>query len=116
MSKPKLVSSFSEFVNEDHAGEGEPTIDGDLKDEAVELDLDESLLDELVELAGSEEAVENAAKLAYEDLVSKAREEVEVDGEDSPENLAIASLVVKLGELGEIEPADADSFLEKHIK
>lgn len=112
----ELVKGFDEFINEDHAGEGNPQVDGDLEDEAVELDLDESLLDELVELAGSEEAVEIAAKMAYEDLIHEKDKEIEFKDDDSPENLAIAALIVKLGEMDKISAEDAEEFLKKHIK
>ncbi len=84
--------------------------------EADSLDIDTSVLDELVELVGSEEDIEAAASEAYDDL-AKAFEkgEVEVSEEDVPENLAIASLVLKLVEMGSIDPQDADDFIAKHV-
>jgi ATP phosphoribosyltransferase regulatory subunit HisZ len=84
--------------------------------EAESLDIDTSVLDELVELVGSEEDVEDAAASAYDDL-AKAYEkgEVEMSEEDVPENLAIASLVLKLVEMGSIDPQEADDFIAKHV-
>jgi len=110
------VKNFYDFVKEDHQAKLE--IDGDLKDEAAEFDIAEDVLQELVDLAGTEEDVETAAKMAYEDLVSKSPEEFEDCGEDcdEPENLALAALVVKLSEMGKVSSDEADIFLGKHIK
>ena len=84
--------------------------------EADSLDIDTSILDELVEIVGSEEDIEAAASEAYDDL-AKAFEkgEVEISEGDVPENLAIASLVLKLVEMGLIDPQAADEFIAKHI-
>ena len=112
MSKKDLVPSFGEFINEDHKTDVE--IDGDVRDEATEFGIDYEILDELVELVGDEETVETAAKLAYEDLVSKALDTME-DSDDEPECLAFAALVVKLAEMEKLSAEDADAFLEKHM-
>lgn len=84
--------------------------------EAESLDIETSILDELVEIVGSEEDIEAAASEAYDDL-AKAFEkgEVEISEGDVPENLAIASLVLKLVEMGSIDPQAADEFIAKHI-
>lgn len=84
--------------------------------DADSLDIDTSILDELVEIVGSEEDIEEAASEAYDDL-AKAFEkgEVEMSEGDVPENLAIASLVLKLVEMGSIDPQAADEFIAKHI-
>lgn len=81
-----------------------------------QLEIETSILDELVEMVGSEKEVEKAAEKAYDDL-AKAFEkgEVDISEEDVPENLAIASLVLKLVEMGSIDPRDADEFIAKHI-
>lgn len=81
-----------------------------------QLEIETSILDELVEMVGSEKEVEKAAEEAYDDL-AKAFEkgEVDISEEDVPENLAIASLVLKLVEMGSIDPRDADEFIAKHI-
>jgi hypothetical protein len=85
-------------------------------DENVDMDIDTKILDELVELVGSEEDVEEAAKAAFEELSAAAEsEEVEMTEEDVPEKLAIASLVVKLVEMGKLGPEEADSLIEKHL-
>lgn len=80
------------------------------------LEIDTTAIEELIELVGSEEEVEKAAAEAYDDL-EKAFEkgEVEMSEEDVPENLAIASLVLKLIEMGSIDPQEADDFISKHI-
>lgn len=84
--------------------------------EDAALDLDTQMLDELVELVGSEEEVEAAAKEAHDDLVAAFdRNEVEIEEDAVPEKLVIASLILKLVELGKLGPEDADSFIEKHI-
>jgi hypothetical protein len=74
------------------------------------------LLDELVELIGSEEDVEEAAAHAYDDL-EKAFEkgEVEISEDEVPENLAVASLILKLVEMGSLDPRDADDLIAKYI-
>lgn len=89
---------------------------GSNPDEEATLDLDTQILDELVELVGSEEEVEAAAKEAHDDLVAAfERNEVEIDEDSVPEKLAIASLILKLVEMGKLGPEDADSFIEKHV-
>lgn len=83
-------------------------------DENVDLNIDTAILDELVELVGSEEEVEEAAKAAFEDLTAAVdSEEVEMTEEDVPEKLAMAALLVKLVEMGKLDPADADKLMEK---
>lgn len=81
-----------------------------------QLEIETSVLEELVEMVGSEEEVEKAAEQAYDDL-AKAFEkgEVDISEEDVPENLAVAALVLKLVDMGSIDPQDADDFIAKHI-
>lgn len=76
----------------------------------------EELLDELVELVGSEEEVEAAAEEAHNDLIEAfERNEVEVNEDDVPENLAMAALVIKLVQKGQLSAEDADGLIEKHL-
>jgi hypothetical protein len=83
-------------------------------DENVDMNIDTAILDELVELVGSEEEVEEAAKSAFEDLSAAANaDEVEMTEEDVPEKLAMAALLVKLVEMGKLDPADADKLMQK---
>lgn len=83
-------------------------------EENVDLNIDIEILDELVELVGSEEDVEEAAKSAFEDLTAAVEaDEVEMTEEDVPEKLAMAALLVKLVEMGKLDPADADKLIEK---
>jgi hypothetical protein len=83
-------------------------------DENVDMNIDTAVLDELVELVGSEEDVEEAAKAAFQDLTAAAdADEVEMTEEDVPEKLAMAALLVKLVEMGKLDPADADRLIEK---
>lgn len=83
-------------------------------DENVDMNIDTAILDELVELVGSEEDVEEAAKAAFEQLSAAAEsDEVEMTEEDVPEKLAMAALLVKLVEMGKLDPADADQLMEK---
>lgn len=101
MNSGKVITNFSDFTNES-------------EDSNIEMDV--SILDSLVELVGSEECVEECAKEAFEDLKeSFEKNEVEITGEDPAENLAIASLVVKLVENGKLGPEDADKFIEENI-
>lgn len=89
---------------------------GKFKANPASPEIDTALLDELVELVGSEEEVEEAAKAAFEELAdSFEKGEVELKEQPVPENLALASLVVKLVELGKIGPEEADDFIEKAI-
>lgn len=82
----------------------------------TELQMDTTILDNLVELVGSEEDVEECAKEAYEELQKAYEEnELEYEGEDTPEKLAVAALLVKLVEKGKIDPEAADEFLETHL-
>ena len=81
-----------------------------------ELNLDETMLDELVELVVSEEEVEAAAESAYKDLMASfEKNEIELVDGDIPEKLAIASLIIKLVELGKIGPEDADEFIKNNL-
>jgi hypothetical protein len=83
-------------------------------DENVDLNIDTAILDELVELVGSEEDVEEAAKAAFEDLSAAANSnQVEMTEGDVPEKLAMAALLVKLVEMGKLDPANADKLMEK---
>lgn len=82
----------------------------------IAFDLDETALGELVELVGSEEEVEAAAEAAFKDL-SKSFEmgEIEMEEDDVPEKLALASLMVKLVEMGKLGPEEADNFIESYL-
>jgi hypothetical protein len=83
-------------------------------DENVDLNIDTAILDELVELVGSEEDVEEAAKAAFEDLSAAAKSnQVEMTEGDVPEKLAMAALLVKLVEMGKLDPTNADKLMEK---
>ena len=85
-------------------------------EESDQLNINTSILDELVELVGSEEEVEEAAELAYNDLVEANESgEVEMKDEDVPENLALAALVIKLAQMGKIEFEDAEAFITDHL-
>ena len=88
------------------------------EDESAEemIVVDTALLDELVELVGSEEEVEQAAIAAHAELEDAFNnEDLELSEEDIPENLAVASLVLKLVELGSLDPRDADELIAKYI-
>lgn len=81
-----------------------------------DLDINTELLDKLVELVGSEEEIEEAAKLAFEDLSAAADGgQVEMTDGDVPEKLAVAALLVKLVELGKIGPEEADEFIAEFL-
>ncbi len=85
-------------------------------EENLPFELDEALLDELVELVGSEEAIESAAESAYSDLEEAAQNDtVEVGEEDIPEKLAVAALLIKLVENGDISSSDAEGLIEKYL-
>lgn len=89
---------------------------GKFKANPESLEIDTKILDDLVELVGSEEEVEEAAKIAFEELAeSFEKGEIEFNEQPVPENLALASLVVKLVELGKLGPDEADDFIEKAI-
>ena len=81
-----------------------------------EMKFDESLIDSLVELVGSEEEVEAAAQAAHDDLMSAfEKNEVEIGETDVPEKLAIASLILKLVEMGKLGPEEADDVMEEYL-
>lgn len=93
-----------------------PTEGSSGMDVNIEFDLDETMLDELVELVGSEEDVEAAAEAAFKDLSkSFEMEDIKMEEGDVPEKLALASLVVKLVEMGKLGPEEADNFIESYL-
>ena len=102
---------------EDSMGEN-PEIDEESGEiETYELELAEELLDELVDAVGSEEAVEAAAKEAYEDLKNAYEaNEIEMMEEGVPENLALSALIMKLVEQGSLDPKKADAFIGDHAE
>lgn len=127
----KIITSLNEYCKACESGANpaeqfdidEPNLDkfndseeSEESEEFEELGIDTKILDELVELVGSEEDVEAAANAAHQDLMDAfEKNEVEIDEEDLPENLALASLVLKLVDMGKIETSDAEEFLQKHI-
>jgi hypothetical protein len=83
---------------------------------AEELNLDEEIIEALVELVGSEEEVEEAAEASFNDLAEAfEKNEIELDENAMPENLALAALVLKLVEMGSLGPEEADSFIADHL-
>lgn len=86
-------------------------------EEAYEENFDKSLIEELVDLVGSEEEVEEAAEMCYNELMD-AFENNEIELEDEnviPETLAFSALVIKLVELGKLDPQDAEDFLQDYF-
>lgn len=86
-------------------------------DETYEEVFEPDLIEELVELVGSEEEVEAAAELCYNELMDAfSKNEVELgDDEVLPETLAFSALVIKLVELGKLDPEDAEDFLQDYF-
>lgn len=81
-----------------------------------ELNIDEEIIGALVDLVGSEEEVEKAAEASFNDLAEAfEKNEIEVDEDTVPENLALAALVLKLVEMGSIGPEEADSFIADNL-
>lgn len=106
MNRIKRLYEFKEDL--------EDSLDLEKEEPEVELNIDEEIISELVDLVGSEEKVEAAAEMAYEELLSSfENNEMEIEEEDLPQNLALASLVIKLVELGDLDPEKADSFLQE---
>ena len=101
MNNGRIITNFSNFTNE---------ADGS------NVEVDTKILDVLIELVGSEKDVEICAKSAFKDLrESFEKNEVEVDGKEPADKLAMASLIVKLVESGKLGPEDADTFIEEHL-
>jgi hypothetical protein len=106
MNNLNIITSYDDFEKRSIILENVDT------EEYIES-IDQSIIEKLIDLAGSEEDVEAAAKEAFEELEkSFERNEVEFDGSNSAENLAISALVVKLVEQGKIGPDEADDFIE----
>ncbi len=102
---------------EDSMGENPEADEESGEIETYELELAEELLDELVDAVGSEEAVEAAAKEAYEDLKNAYEaNEIEMMEEGVPENLALSALIMKLVEQGSLDPKKADAFIGDHAE
>jgi hypothetical protein len=81
------------------------------------FDFNTDLLDELIDLVGSEEEVEEAAELAYNDLVKKLdSNDFDMEEDEAPERLAVISLILKLIELNKLSPLDAEEILEKYLE
>jgi hypothetical protein len=91
--------------------------DEDFNEETFEENFDPSLIEELIDLVGSEEEVEEAAELCYNELMDAFQNnEVELEDEDTlPETLAFSALVIKLVELGKLDPQDAEDFLQDYF-
>tara|TARA_Y100000389_G_C17471148_1_gene531092 strand:- start:5102 stop:5413 length:312 start_codon:yes stop_codon:yes gene_type:complete len=82
------------------------------ENEQNELNIETSILDEIVDMVGSEKDVEECAKEAFEELKdSFENNEASIEELESAEELAIASLIVKLVEKGMIGPNDADKLI-----
>lgn len=102
----KRIMSLTEYSASTHMG----------SNPADELNIDESILDSLVELVGSEEEIEEAAEAAFMDLTAAfEKNEIEMEEDSVPENLALASLILKLVEMGKIGPEEADAFIAEHL-
>jgi hypothetical protein len=102
-----MITSLSEYMNAQYFINEEAELD---------LKIETNILEEIVELVGSEEEVEECAKEAFEDLKDAfERDEARVEELDSAEQLAIASLIVKLVEKGKIGPNDADRLIGSTI-
>lgn len=108
-------------INQDYQipgdAEEEDSDNIEFDEEAFEETFDENLIEELIELVGSEEEVEEAAELCYNELMAAFQNnEIELEDENIiPENLAFSALVVKLVELGKLDPDDAEGFLEDYF-
>jgi hypothetical protein len=88
----------------------------DFTEEAYEENFDPSLIEELIDLVGSEEEVEEAAELCYMELMDAFQNnEVELEDDTIPETLAFSALVIKLVELGKLDPQDAEDFLQDYL-
>jgi hypothetical protein len=106
MNRIKRLYEFKEEL--------EDALDLEKEDLELELNIEEEIISKIVDLVGSEEKVEAAAEMAYEELLSSfENNEVEIEEEDLPQNLALASLIIKLVELGDLDPEEADSFLQE---
>lgn len=87
------------------------------EEEKLDLNIESNILDEIVELVGSEEEVEECAKEAFEDLKDAfEKDEASLEEMDSAEQLAMASLIVKLVEKGKIGPNEADRLIASTIE
>lgn len=101
MDSGKIITDFNSFTNEAQESNSE---------------VDTGILDSLIELVGSEKDVEECAKAAFKELKdSFEKNEVEIDGQEPAEKLAMASLIVKLVETGKLGPQEADSFIEDNM-
>lgn len=78
--------------------------------------IDKNIIENLIDLVGSEEAVEKAAKEAFQEL-KKAfeKDEIEIKEGDGPLTLTMAALVIKLVEMGKLGPQDADKYIEDNL-
>jgi hypothetical protein len=92
-------------------------VDSDF-DETYEEVFEPDLIEELVDLVGSEEDVEEAAEMCYNELMDAfQKNEIELDDDEVlPETLAFSALVVKLVELGKLDPSDAEDFLQEYFE
>lgn len=101
MDNGKIITDFNSFTNEAQESNSE---------------VDTGILDSLIELVGSEKDVEECAKAAFKELKdSFEKNEVEIDGQEPAEKLAMASLIVKLVETGKLGPQEADSFIADNM-
>ena len=111
----------SEDLDLEIEDEDTPYIEGgedeDFSEDTFEENFDPSLIEELIDLVGSEEEVEEAAELCYNELMDAfENNDVELeDGDTLPETLAFSALVIKLVELGKLDPEDAEDFLQDYF-
>jgi len=91
-------------------------LEEDFDEEVYEENFDPSLIEELIDLVGSEEEVEEAAEMCYTELMDAFQNnEVELEEDTLPETLAFSALVIKLVELGKLDPQDAEDFLQEYF-
>lgn len=108
---PEYLNREEEVYDEEEEEE-----DG-FSEETYEENFDQSLIEELIDLVGSEEEVEEAAELCYNELMDAFQNnEIELEDEDTlPETLAFSALVIKLVEMGKLDPQDAEDFLQDYF-
>jgi hypothetical protein len=112
-----LETEDSAYLDREESDEEfEELEDEGFDEEAYEENFDPSLIEELIDLVGSEEEVEEAAELCYMELMDAFQNnEVELDDDTIPETLAFSALVIKLVELGKLDPQDAEDFLQDYF-
>ena len=105
-----------EYLNREEDADNQEEEDN-FSEETYEENFDQSIIEELIDLVGSEEDVEEAAELCYNELMDAFQNnEVELEDEDTlPETLAFSALVIKLVEMGKLDPQDAEDFLQDYF-